>query len=269
MDDYYIRTPENDHSRGPFDVDKLQSLTEAGQVTEDTLYYDEEQEEWKPIALNETLKDTLFPKHKRLSLAAEKSDDGKAPAEDQSEEDDAQVDVQELLAAADGETEDTHHLRKGRESMEKASAAAPLGLALSMALSGIFLLFPHFGVLQKAFGDGAFTDLIGFPFFLVALLDFALALALALAVTEVYPYVRGRAMIGLGFGVYMGWVLQSPDLMLAFFLAGAGPFCATLSKRFPLTIAALVIAVAANGYLAYLSFIGRFEGFFESVRISF
>lgn len=271
MDDYYIRTPENDHSRGPFDVDKLQSLAEAGQVTENTLYYDEGHEEWKPIALNEPLKAALFPEHKRLSLAAEKSDHGKASAKDQSdeEEDEGHVDVQELLAAADGETEDTRHLKKGRESMEKASAAAPIGLAVSMALSGIFLLFPHFGVLQEAFGDGAFTDLFGFPFFLVALLDLALALALALAVTEVYPYVRGRAMIGLGFGVYLGWVLQSPDLMLAFFLAGAGPFCATLSKRFSLTIAALIIAVAANGYLAYLSFIGRFEGFFETIRITF
>lgn len=271
MNDYYIRTPENDQSRGPFDADKLQSLAGAGQVTENTLYYDEELEEWKPIALNEQLKATLFPEHKRLSLAAVKSEDDKASAKDESEEegDGGSVDVRELLAAADGDTEDTRHLKKGRISEEKASTAAPVGLAAAMALSGIFLLFPHFEALQAAFGADAMLDLLGFPFLLVAVFDLVLALALLLGVTGVYPYVRGRAMIGLGFGVYMGWVLQSPVLMLVFFLAGIGPFCATISKRFAFTIAALVIAVAANGYLAYLSLSGRFEGFFETVQITF
>ncbi|MFP4156677.1 MAG: DUF4339 domain-containing protein [Opitutales bacterium] len=269
MDDYYIRTPENDRSRGPFDVDKLISLAEAGQVTENTLYYDEEQEEWKPIGLNESLKASIFPKRKRLSLATEKTAGDSATAEDQPEEEEEEhVDVQEILAAADGETEETRHLKKGKESMEKASAVAPSGLAASMGLSGLFLLFPHFGVLQEAFGEGSVSDLLGFPFFLVALLDLFLALALLLAVTEVYPYVRGRAMIGLGFGVYLGWVLQSPELILVFFLAGLGPFTATFAKRLSLTIAALVIAVIANGYLAYLSLTGRFDGFFESVQIS-
>jgi hypothetical protein len=203
-------------------------------------------------------------------LATEKPDDAPASAEDQPEEEgeEERIDVQEILAAADGETEETRHLKKGKESMEKASAVAPSGLAAAMALSGLFLLFPHFGVLLNAFGEGAVTDLLGFPFFLVALLDLFLALALLLAVTEVYPYVRGRAMIGLGFGVYLGWALQSPDLILVFFLAGLGPFTATLSKRLSLTVAALAIAVIANGYLAYLSLTGRFDGFFESVQIS-
>ena len=272
MDDFYIRTPENDHSRGPFDVDKLQSLAGAGQVTENTLYYDEEHEEWRPIALNESLKAAVFPERKRLSLAVEKpaadptAEEKPAEAPDDDEE---KVDVRELLAAADGETEETHHLKEGRESEEKSTAAAPMGLALAMALSGIFLLFPHFGVMQDAFGENALLDLLGFPFLLVAFFDLVLAVALALGVTEVYPYVRGRAMIGLGFGVYLGYAIQSPVLMLVFFLAGVGTFCATLSKRLLLTIAALVTAVAANGYLVYLSVSGRFDGFFESIQITF
>jgi hypothetical protein len=271
MDDFYIRTPENDHSRGPFDVDKLQSLAGVGQVTENTLYYDEEHEEWKPIALNESLKAAVFPERKPLSLAAAKSEDDQAPEKDESEEeeDGGNVDVRELLAAADGETEDTRHLKKDRESEEKATIAASTGLALAMALSGIFLLFPHFGVVQAAFGTNSMLDLLGFPFLLVALFDFVLALALLLGVTEVYPYVRGRAMIGLGFGVYLGYALQSPVLTLVFFFAGVGPFCATLLKRLPLTLAALVTAVAANGYLVYLSLSGRFDGFFDSVQITF
>ena len=53
MLEYYIRTPEQDESRGPFDASKLRTLAEAGQVTENTLYYDEDKEEWIPMASNE------------------------------------------------------------------------------------------------------------------------------------------------------------------------------------------------------------------------
>ena len=45
MSEYYIRTPEQDESRGPFTVSKLNTLAEAGQVKENTLYYDEDKEE--------------------------------------------------------------------------------------------------------------------------------------------------------------------------------------------------------------------------------
>jgi hypothetical protein len=46
MADYYIRTPEREESRGPFDASQLLTLAEAGQITENTLHYDESKEEW-------------------------------------------------------------------------------------------------------------------------------------------------------------------------------------------------------------------------------
>ena len=68
MADYYIRTPDYENSRGPFDAAQLLSLAEAGQITENTLHYDENKEEWVPIALNEKLNALVFPEREPLSL---------------------------------------------------------------------------------------------------------------------------------------------------------------------------------------------------------
>ena len=71
MSDYYIRTPEQNESRGPFDISKLLTLAEAGQINPNTLYYDEEKEEWIPIALNDALRAQVFPEREKLSLKIE------------------------------------------------------------------------------------------------------------------------------------------------------------------------------------------------------
>lgn len=68
MADYYIRTPDYENSRGPFDAAQLLSLAEAGQITENTLHYGEDKEEWVPIALNEKLNALVFPELEPLSL---------------------------------------------------------------------------------------------------------------------------------------------------------------------------------------------------------
>jgi hypothetical protein len=73
MADYYIRTPDYENSRGPFDTEQLLSLTEAGQITENTLHYGEDNEEWVSMALNEKLNTLVFPEREPLSLkSAEK-----------------------------------------------------------------------------------------------------------------------------------------------------------------------------------------------------
>lgn len=263
MQDYYIRTPEHDDSRGPFNVVKLQSLVEAGQVDENTLYYDEEKEEWIPIALNEALKAEVFPKRERLSLRIEPQS-----AEDDGEEETGDaINVESMLAAADGETEETKHLKKKRESFERAIAISPVSLAIMMFLSGAFLLIPHLSIVQEALGEAPLSSLLNYPFLLIAFLDLILGVALLLAVTEVFPFVRGRAMLTLGFGLYLGWAIGDPELLVAFALAAIGPFTATLAQRFSLMVLAVVLGIIGNAFLVFLSLNGRFEGFFEVVEV--
>ena len=60
-DEYYIRKPDQETARGPYNIEKLQSLAEAGQVDTETLYYDENLETWAAIASNEELRHEIFP----------------------------------------------------------------------------------------------------------------------------------------------------------------------------------------------------------------
>lgn len=268
MEEYYIRTPDHEDSRGPFDVDKLQSLVAAGQVTPDTIYYDQEKETWLPISENEALKVAIFPVKKALGLkiGPAKSENPNDPKEDPKPEEPG-VDLSEILAAADGEIGENSELKKKRMSSERASIAAPTGLACILLLSAVSLIYPLLSVLTSAFSDGEYLALLSYPFLLVGLIDLLLAVALGLGVTEVYNYVRGRAMLTIGFGLYVGWGLQAPEMTIAFALGGIGVFTATLAHRFGLLVAAITLGALGHLGLVYLAVTGRFSDFFEVVRI--
>ena len=267
MPDYYIRTPDHEESRGPFDPSKLQTLAEAKQITENTLYYDETKEEWIPIALNEELKNQVFPQREKLILKVGKAGgaptvEGEAPvAEEQSG-----LNVADMLAAAEGQTDETRHLKKKQESFEKAAGLASSGIGLIMLLSAVFLLMPHFAVVSEAIDEDMASTIINYPFIVLGLFDFLMAIFLFLAVTEVYPVLRGRAMLTLGFGIYLGWSLGDPTLMIVSAAAGFGLFFATIARSYPTMIVALALGIGGNGALAYLAIAGRFAGFFDEVQ---
>lgn len=266
MPEYYIRTPENDESRGPFSVSKLLTLAEAGQVKENTLYYDEDKEEWVPIGLNEALKAQVFPKTERLKLNLGGS--GKdGPASEPSKEKDG-IKVEDMLKAAEADTEETRHLKRSQKSFEKAVALASMTLGLMMLLAAVSFIVPHLSVIQGAVNEGVYTNLLNYPFLLVGIFDLIMAVLLLLSVTEIYPLIRGRSMLGLGFGVYLGWALGDPLLMLAFGLGGVGLFLATISQRLSLMILAIVMGIGGNGALAFLAVNDRFAEFYSAVQLN-
>jgi hypothetical protein len=88
---------------------------------------------------------------------------------------------------------------------------------------------------------------------------------LLLAMTEVYPLLRARAMLTLGFGLYLGWSLQDPLISLASAMAGIGIFYATISRNYWLMITVLALAIGGNAILSYLALIDHFSGFFEKI----
>lgn len=267
MPEYYIRTPEQDESRGPFDLSKLRTLAEAGQITGDSLYQDERAEEWAPIASNEALLSEIFPVSQRLKLRAGASSKDKAAAENQSAEN-TSIRVEDLLKAAEGDTDETRHLKQRQKSFEKAVELASMTLGLMLLLSALSLLFPHHHAIQAAISESAFTRLLNYPFLLLGLFDLVIAILLLLAVSEVYPLVRGRSMLGLGFGVYVGWALGDPLLILAFGLGGAGLFMATLATRLSTMLLAIAMGFGGNGLLAYLAVKGRFAEFYDQVQLN-
>lgn len=265
MPEYYIRTPDHESSRGPFNIAKLLTLAEAGQVSENTLYYDEDKEEWIPFALNEELKNQVFPKREKLSLKiagaeTERVDDELANPEAKKH------DVEEMLAAAEGKTEETKHLKRRSQSFNKAASLATGGLGLSFLLSAVCLIFPHFALIQAFYSDETMSQVLNYPILLVGIVDLFLALFLFLAITELFPFLRARSMITLGFGLYIGWAIGDPTIMILSVFAGLGVFLATIAQTFSVMIVSLVLAILGNGALAYLAINGRFEGFFELAK---
>lgn len=263
MPDYYIRTPDQNESRGPFDPIKLQTLAEAGQITENTLYYDESKEEWVPIALNKELRAEVFPTREHLKLKTQKP--AKELAKEEAKKDPGGLKVEDMLSAADGKTKQRKAVKNKEESLNKTANISAPTLGFMMMASAAFLLYPHFDIINEAINSGAFGVFINSPFILLGLIDLILGIVLFLAVTDVYPLVRGRGMLTLGFGVYVGWSLGDPVLMGVSAAAGLGIFLATITQRFSIMLIALVLGVGGNGYLAYLAVMDRFTGFFESI----
>jgi hypothetical protein len=264
MPDCYIRTPDQDESRGPFDPIKLQTLAEAGQISENSLYYDESKEEWVPIALNPELCAQVFPQREKLELKIQKSKE--VLAAEEAVKDPGGHSVEDMLDAAEGNTAEKKALKQKEKSFNKAAALSAPSLGIMMMASAVFLLYPHYSIILDAIQSGTYASPINFPFILIGIFDFMMGIFLFLAVTEVYPLLRGRSMLTLGFGAYVGWSLGDPILMLVSALSGLGIFLATIAQRQSIMYLAIVIGIGGNGFLAYLAVAGRFTGFFEGVQ---
>ena len=66
MSEYFIRYPDSEEAKGPYNIEQLQSLSEAKRVKPETLYYDEDKEVWVAVNSNEELNESLFPTDKKL-----------------------------------------------------------------------------------------------------------------------------------------------------------------------------------------------------------
>lgn len=264
MADYYIRTPEREESRGPFDASQLLTLAEAGQITENTLHYDESKEEWIPIGLNQQLKAEVFPENETLSLKINPPADASTEVEHNPAEQ-GSIKVTDMLAAAERDSEETRHLKKKEESLQKAAALSATSLGLMMMLSAVALLAPHFSAINEAISAGKISTIFNYPFIIVGLFDFIMAALLFLAVTEVYPLLRGRAMLILGFGIYVGWALGDPIILIASAAAGFGIFYATIAQSLSTMLVAMTLGIGGNATLTYLAISGHFAGFFDSM----
>ena len=277
MSDYYIRTPDRDEQRGPFDHSQLLTLAEAGQITQDTLYYDDSKEEWVPIASNADLKAQVFPEREKLKLKVQepvdeettdskrkkkKKDKGKKVAEEKEVRT-----VTQMLADAEKEPDSVRIRRKLRESLQKAIFISNNGLSLILLLYAFMLIAPHMAVVHNAISSWQLRPIFDYPLLALGLLDFVMAILMYFGAREMHSYDRARSMLTFGFGVYIGWSLGDFNIMFASGAAGLGAFCATLSKKYTTAMLMTVIGLGGSLVLAYYSFVGYFTGFLNSVYI--
>jgi len=254
MGEFYIRQSADGEIRGPFDEDQLVSLTEAGQISLDTEVADDSKSNWVAVKDFPELKAMIFPEQKKLGL---KKEDKKVEAIQyiNKPEDDAKpaITVEQMLAAAEGHTEDTRHLMDVQKEIGRAAGLSMPVLTAMMVLSGLANSLPRYQVLMDLFTQGNMQGIIQEPFALVGLFDFLLALGLFLNVFSLFPVVRFRAMLGLGYFFFFYWSLGDPTSMVAAVAAGLGLFVCTMTLNLRVMITFALVGVGGMGYLAWMA----------------
>lgn len=247
MQELYIRNETDTEARGPFNLQQVADLAEAGQVTDETLVYDATTEQWVTLGSNAELKAAIFPEKKKLSLKAKeiktlnKQDDTAKP-----------ITVNDMLDAAEGRTDDT----KGKEDPEVAMARAAkigmIGAIFTLVLSAAAGILPSTEALMSM--DPA--KLLAQPLVVLGVVDLALAVLLGLGMTTLYPFVRFRAALGCGLAGIVCYVQGETLPLLAVAAGSAGLYLATVFVSLIPVILAVAAGVGGMALFGWLSLAG-------------
>lgn len=261
-EEYFIRGPEEETANGPYTIDALATLADAGKVTPEHYYFDARMESWALIRSNEALLKEIFPEKKRLSLRRKSADEIQSINTD--EEAIPAVKVEEMLAAAEGQTRETRHVRQKRLWAERTAALSVPTLGIMLLLSALSVLYPSWNIINGILNDseGAWQILFQHPVVFLGALDLLMGIFLLLNATEIFPLIRFRAMLGAGFfGIlYLaGWMNGNPEgvwMALSSVAFGFGLYTCTLTLNFSVMIGAAAVGIAgALGIAWYSNFV--------------
>jgi hypothetical protein len=237
----YIRNATETEARGPFSVPQVSDLAEAGQVTGETLIYDATTEQWVALESNPELMAAVFPEKKKLALkqkeikALNVSTEGTKP-----------ITVTEMLAAAEGRTDDTSDKTDPAIAMGRAARIGMIGAMLTLIAAASAEILPDTAV----FNDFTSAKLLAAPLVVLGLVDVVLAVLLALGMTILYPLIRFRAALGLGL---MGFIYYAQGETTPLLLAIAGSLGLYLCTVFVHLIPALLAVAAGVGGMGMLA----------------
>ncbi len=246
MEEYFIRNPESEEAKGPYTIEQLLSLAEASKIDPETLFYDDDKEVWIAFKGSSELKDTLFPSEKKLVLRKKEAPEEKSPIEVKKKEE-SKIAIEDLLAAAEGDTKETKHKSVGKKWRERTSVYTVKTLMLTFLLSTAGLIFINLDtILERNVGE-----MLANPFIIFAAVDLFLAFCLLLSVTTVYPLIRLRAVIGLGFMGYYFWNFDQPIISAFIAASMLGTFINTLTLRISVFIfSGLLSILGMLGFVA-------------------
>lgn len=242
--EFYIRSEQDTEARGPFNIDQLASLAEAGQVNGETLYYDSAIEQWVTTGSNPELMATLFPEKKKLRMKQKIE----VKTINTQREGDEPIRVEEILAAAEGKTKETAGKGDPKVAFEKVAGWGRRILTVIMALSLASMLFPHLDVVYAL----EWEKIIATPSILFGALDLFITILLLLGATSVYPLVRFRALLGLGFFGLLHYTGGETGYLIPLLAASAGMYFTTAAVNWTVLIAAGFLGLFGAGSYAYL-----------------
>jgi hypothetical protein len=242
----YVRGANDTDARGPFTMEQLLSLVEAGQVTAETYFYDAATEKWLEVGSNPEMKAKLWPEKKKMGF---KQKEFKVVSDDKTDSA-PPITVQQFLAAAEGKTEDTKGKKDKNVIMMDVAIWGTRSTAAISILSAIALILPNIdAVVSMDLGK-----ILEKPFIILGLMDAAIGLLLLLGVISLYPFVRFRAVFGLGF---LGFLFMTQGQLTPMIAVAAGStglyFCTIFLSYIPLAVAAL-LGLGGMAMLATLSY---------------
>jgi len=246
---YTICKPGTTKTEGPYTIEELAVLMHNGMVNEDTLYYDQVRESWIAIKDNEYLMTVLFEDEKNLELRARS---GKTMLPFMINKEGGKIiNVSDLLAAAEGMSAETKYITSKRKSKDFTAGLMLPALALMMFLSALVLLIPYFSEVRSLIEFQSFQPLLDNPLILLGGFDLLMMLLLALALTEVFPLIRLRASLGVGFCLYYFFVTQTPGLLAAYTLGYLALFICTVCLNPFVLIPSIIVGLIAFGSLLF------------------
>ena len=243
----YVRGVNDTEARGPFTIEQLASLVEAGQVTPETYYYDATTEQWLLISANPEMKAVLWPEKKRIGF---KHKEFKAVNEEKSDSA-APITVQQFLDAAEGKTEETKGKKDKNVIMMNAAIWGTRSAAIISFASAVALILPGIDALTSM----DLNKIVQFPGVVLGVVDAIIGLLLLLGVITIYPFVRFRAVFGLGF---LGFLFMTQGLLTPMIAVSAGAvglyFCTIFLSYIPLGVAAF-LGLGGMAMLATMSYV--------------
>lgn len=229
----YVRGVSDTEARGPFSLEQLVSLVEAGQITAETYYYDATTEQWLLLTNNPQMKAALWPEKKRLGFkhkefqAVNEEKSGSAPP----------ITVQDFLNAAEGKTEETKGKKDKTITMLSASIWGTRSAAIISLASAVALALPGIDAITA----GDVGKMMQTPGIFLGIVDLVIGVLLFLGIISIYPFVRFRAVFGLGF---LGFLFMTQGQLTPMIAIAAGSvglyFCTIFLSYIPLAVAALL-----------------------------
>jgi len=242
----YVRGAEDTEARGPFTLDQVVSLVEAGQVTAETYFYDAGTEQWLMIGASPEMKAALWPEKRKMGFKQKEFNVINAETADSA----PPISVEDFLAAAEGQTEDTKGKKDRNVSMMNAAIWGTRSAAIISLLSAVALILPSIDALMAM----DMAKILERPFVFLGIVDAGIGLLLLLGVINIYPFVRFRAVFGLGFLGFLFMTQGQLTPMLAIAAGSAGLyFCTIFLSYIPLAVAVL-LGVGGMAMLATMSY---------------
>ena len=166
-------------------------------------------------------------------------DDPNAPA----------ITVQQFLDAAEGKTDETKGKKDKSLEMMKAAMWGTRGAAVIMLISAVALMLPSIDAII-ALDLGKMMEK---PLMLLGVVDLVIGVLLLLGVISLYPFVRFRAVFGLGFLGFILWTQGNPTAVVALAAGSAGLYFSTIFVSYIPLAVALLAGIGGMAALAGMS----------------